>query len=186
MNKGLLCILFLVNKKQTKMKKTLIPFILSLAIVSCNDKPVKSEKELLTEQTRTNVLKAFNAQMDGKIDIMESLLSDDFTFTLTGQLDISKTYTWDEYLEFAGYFATLLKGEIGVEYKGIIADERSAMVFAQGRMAGVGGKYENDYAIKYVLNQAGKIISQKEYLSDILLATQLYGQEVCGDKKLLN
>ena len=132
------------------------------------------------------VLKAFNAQMEGKIDIMESLLSDDFTFTLTGQLDISKTYTWDEYLEFAGYFATLLKGEIGVEYKGIIADERSAMVFAQGRMAGVGGKYENDYAIKYVLNQAGKIISQKEYLSDILLATQLYGQEVCGDKKLLN
>ena len=60
------------------------------------------------------------------------------------------------------------------------------MVFAQGRMAGVGGKYENDYAIKYDLNQAGQIISQKEYLSDILLATQLYGQEVCGDKKLLN
>ena len=105
---------------------------------------------------------------------------------MTGQLDISKTYTWDEYLEFAGYFATLLKGEIGVEYKGIIADERSAMVFAQGRMEGVGGKYENDYAIKYDLNQAGQIISQKEYLSDILLATQLYGQEVCGDKKLLN
>ena len=124
--------------------------------------------------------------MEGKIDIMESLLADDFTFTLTGQLDISKTYTWDEYLEFAGYFATLLKGEIGVEYKGIIADERSAMVFAQGRMEGVGGKYENDYAIKYDLNQAGQIISQKEYLSDILLATQLYGQEVCGDKKLLN
>ena len=48
------------------------------------------------------------------------------------------------------------------------------------------GKYENDYAIKYDLNQAGQIISQKEYLSDILLATQLYGQEVCGDKKLLN
>ena len=168
------------------MKKILILFLSSLAIISCNEKQAKSEKELLTEQTRTTVLKAFNAQMEGKIDIMESLLADDFTFTLTGRLDISKTYTWEEYLEFAGYFATLLKGEIGVEYKGIIADERSAMVFAQGRMAGVGGKYENDYAIKYDLNQAGQIISQKEYLSDILLATQLYGQEVCGDKKLLN
>ena len=186
MSKRLLCILFLINKKHTKMKKILILFLSSLVIISCGEKPSKSKKELLTEQTRTTVLKAFNAQMEGKMDIMESLLADDFTFTLTGQLDISKTYTWDEYLEFAGYFATLLKGEIGVEYKGIIADERSAMVFAQGRMAGVGGKYENDYAIKYDLNQAGQIISQKEYLSDILLATQLYGQEVCGDKKLLN
>ena len=84
------------------MKKILILFLSSLAIISCNEKQAKSEKELLTEQTRTTVLKAFNAQMEGKIDIMKSLLADDFTFTLTGQLDISKTYTWDEYLEFAG------------------------------------------------------------------------------------
>ena len=120
--------------------------------------------------------------MEGKIDIMKSLLADDFTFTLTGQLDISKTYTWEEYLKFAGYFGTLLKGEIGVDYKGILADGRSALVFAEGD-GRVGGKYENDYAIKYTLNEAGEIFSQKEYLSDILLATQLYGQEVCGDKK---
>jgi hypothetical protein len=30
-----------------------------------------------------------------------------------------------------------------------------------------------------------QIIEQKEYLSDILLATQLYGQEICGEKKTL-
>ena len=59
------------------------------------------------------------------------------------------------------------------------------MVFAEGRMEGVGGKYENDYAIKYTLNETGQIIEQKEYLSDILLATQLYGQEICGEKKTL-
>ena len=59
------------------------------------------------------------------------------------------------------------------------------MVFAEGRMEGVGGKYENDYAIKYTLNETGQIIEQKEYLRDILLATQLYGQEICGDKKTL-
>ena len=52
-------------------------------------------------------------------------------------------------------------------------------------MEGVGGKYENDYAIKYTLNETGQIIEQKEYLSDILLATQLYGQEICGEKKTL-
>ena len=162
-------------------------FFLSLAAVfiSCNNKPVKSQREIITEKTREVVLKAFNAQMDGKIDLMKSMLADNFTFILTGQLDISKTYSWEEFLEFAGYFGTLLKGDVGVEYKGIIADERTAIVFAEGRMEGVGGRYENDYAIKYTLNNSGQIVEQKEYLSDILLATQLYGQEICGEKKSL-
>ena len=166
------------------MKKVLF-LLLAIALISCNNKPLKSQQEILTEQTRETVLKAFNAQMDGEIELMKSLLADNFTFTLTGQLDISKTYSWDEFLEFAGYFGSLLKGDVGVEYKSIIVDGRTAMVFAEGRMEGVGGKYENDYAIKYTLNKNGQIIEQKEYLSDILLATQLYGQEICGEKKTL-
>ena len=164
------------------MKKALI-LILTITFISCDNKPVKSQQEILTEQTRETVLKAFNAQMDGEIELMKSLLADNFTFTLTGQLDISKTYSWDEFLEFAGNFGSLLKGDIGVEYKSIIVDGRTAMVFAEGRMEGVGGKYENDYAIKYTVNDTGQIIEQKEYLSDILLATQLYGQEICGKKR---
>ena len=163
------------------MKKALI-LLLAIVLNSCDSKPVKSQNEILTEQTRKTVLKAFNAQMDGEIELMKSLLADNFSFTLTGQLDISKTYSWDEFLEFAGNFGSLLKGDIGVEYKSIIVDGRTAMVFAEGRMEGVGGKYENDYAIKYTVNDTGQIIEQKEYLSDILLATQLYGQEICGKK----
>ena len=166
------------------MKKVLI-LLSAIALISCDNTPVKSQQEILTEQTRETVLKAFNAQMGGEIELMKSLLADDFTFTLTGQLDISKTYNWDEFLEFGGYFRTLLKNGVGVEYKSIIADGRTAMVFAEGRMEGVGGKYENDYAIKYTLNENGQIIEQKEYLSDILLTTQLYGQEICGEKKTL-
>ena len=166
------------------MKKALI-LLLVIVLISCDNKPVKSQNEIITEQTRETVLKAFNAQMDGKIELMKSLLADNFTFTLTGQLDISKTYSWDEFLEFAGYFGSLLKGDVGVEYKSIIVDGRTAMVFAEGKMEGVGGKYENDYAIKYTLDETGQIIEQKEYLSDILLATKLYGQEICGDKKTL-
>jgi ketosteroid isomerase-like protein len=166
------------------MKKALI-LLLAIVLNSCDSKPVKSQNEILTEQTRKTVLKAFNAQMDGEIELMKSLLADNFSFTLTGQLDISKTYSWDEFLEFAGYFGSLLKGDVGVEYKSIIVDGRIAMVFAEGRMEGVGGKYENDYAIKYTLNENGQIIEQKEYLSDILLTTQLYGQEICGEKKNL-
>ena len=164
------------------MKKAYI-LLLAVTLISCDSNPTKSQQEILTEQTREIVLKAFNAQMDGEIELMKSLLADNFTFTLTGQLDISKTYSWDEFLEFSGNFGSLLKGDVGVEYKSIIVDGRTAMVFAEGRMEGVGGKYENDYAIKYTLNETGQIIEQKEYLSDILLATQLYGQEICGKKK---
>tara|TARA_X000000950_G_scaffold174175_1_gene211766 strand:- start:356 stop:856 length:501 start_codon:yes stop_codon:yes gene_type:complete len=165
--------------------KNILVLLFTVTLISCESKPLKSQQEILTEQTREIVLKAFNAQMAGEIDLMKSLLADNFTFTLTGQLDISKTYSWDEFLEFAGYFGSLLKGDVRVEYKSIVVDGRTAIVFAEGRMEGVGGKYENDYAIKYSLNESGQIIEQKEYLSDILLSTQLYGQEICGDKKML-
>ena len=165
--------------------KNLLLLSLFLILSSCNNKPIKSQKEILTETTKATVLKAFNAQMAGEIEVMKSQLAEEFTFVLTGQLDISKTYSWDEFLEFAGYFGTLLTGDVGGEYKGIIVEGKTAMVFAEGRMEGVGGKYENDYAIKYTLNDNGKIVEQKEYLSDILLATQLYGQEICGEKKSL-
>ena len=164
------------------MKNSL--FILLLIILfSCDNKPVKSQKEILTETTKTTVLKAFNAQMAGEIEVMKSQLAEEFTFVLTGQLDISKTYSWDEFLEFAGYFGTLLIGDVGGEYKGIVVEGKTAIVFAEGRMEGIGGKYENDYAIKYTLNDDGKIIEQKEYLSDLLLAQRLYGQDLCGEKK---
>ena len=163
--------------------KNLLLLSLFLIISSCNNKPIKSQEEILTETTKATVLKAFNAQMAGEIEVMKSQLAEEFTFVLTGQLDISKTYSWDEFLEFAGYFGTLLTGDVGGEYKGIIVEGKTAIVFAEGRMEGIGGKYENDYAIKYTLNDNGKIIEQKEYLSDLLLAQKLYDQDLCGEKK---
>ena len=165
--------------------KNLLLLSLFLILSSCNNKPIKSQKEILTETTKATVLKAFNAQMAGEIEVMKSQLAEEFTFVLTGQLDISKTYSWDEFLEFAGYFGTLLTGDVGGEYKGIIVDGKTAIVFAEGRMEGIGGKYENDYAIKYTLNDDGKIIEQKEYLSDLLLAQKLYDQDLCGEKKTI-
>ena len=165
--------------------KNLLLLSLFLILSSCNNEPIKSQKEILTETTKATVLKAFNAQMAGEIEVMKSQLAEEFTFVLTGQLDISKTYSWDEFLEFAGYFGTLLTGDVGGEYKGIIVEGKTAIVFAEGRMEGIGGKYENDYAIKYTLNDNGKIIEQKEYLSDLLLAQKLYDQDLCGEKKTI-
>jgi len=165
--------------------KNLLLLSLFLILTSCNNKPIKSQKEILTETTKATVLKAFNAQMAGEIEVMKSQLAEEFTFVLTGQLDISKTYSWDEFLEFAGYFGSLLIGDVGGEYKGIVVEGKTAIVFAEGRMEGIGGKYENDYAIKYTLDDDGKIIEQKEYLSDLLLAQRLYVQDLCGEKKTI-
>ena len=81
-------------------------------------------------------------------------------------------------MEFNQYFGSLLIGEVGGEFTDIISGENAAVVFLNGRMEGIGGKYENDYAIRYTVNSEGKVSNIKEWLSDIHLATQLYGEEI--------
>ena len=53
------------------MKKAYI-LLLAVTLISCDSNPTKSQQEILTEQTREIVLKAFNAQMDGEIELMKS------------------------------------------------------------------------------------------------------------------
>ena len=103
-------------------------------------------------------MKFFIAQSEGDIKTMQSMVSEDFQYTLNGQLDISKTYYgWDEFLRFMGEFGNLLKGSVGVEFLEIIPSENSAIILAKGKMEGVAGKYENEYALKYTLNKDGRI-----------------------------
>jgi len=158
------------------MKKILLLHII-LCTFSCS---TVSEREKRINSVEKIVLNAYNAQMTGDIETFKSLLSEDFTFTLNGELDISQTYDWDEYMKFTAYFGSLLKGEVGAELGEIIAGENTAIIFTNGKMEGIGGKYENEYAIKYTVNSEGKISNIREWLSDILLATQLYGQPIEG------
>ena len=150
---------------------------LSILIISCTS---ISEREKRINKTEEIVLKVYNAQLNGDTETFKSMLSNDFTFTLTGELDISQTYDWEDYMKMSKYFGSLLIGEIGGEFTGIISYEEAAVVFLNGKMEGIGGKYENDYAIRYTVNSDGKVSSIKEWLSDIHLATQLYGQKIDG------
>ena len=164
------------------MKKVIF-LTLSLFMLSCSQKQFKSEREKSIDNTKQIVMKFYTAQVGGDIETMKSMISDDFEYTLNGQLDISNTYYgWDEFIGFMGKFGSLLKGKIGAEFLEIIPGESSAIVFAEGRMEGVAGKYENEYALKYILNKDGKVTVLKEYLSDLLLAQKLYGQDLCGEK----
>ena len=150
---------------------------LSILIISCTS---ISEREKRINKTEEIVLKVYNAQLTGDTETFKSMLSNDFTFTLTGELDISQTYDWEDYMKMSKYFGSLLIGEIGGEFTGIISNEDAAVVFLNGKMEGIGGKYENDYAIRYSVNSDGKVSNIKEWLSDIHLATQLYGQKIDG------
>ena len=164
------------------MNKTIF-ISLSLLLLSCANPQSKSEREKNIDNTKEIVMKFYTAQIGGDIETMKSMISDDFKYTLNGQLDISKTYYgWNEFISFMGEFGSLLKGEIGAEFIEIIPGENTAIVFTEGRMEGVAGKYENEYALKYVLDKEGKVSILKEYLSDLLLAQKLYGQDLCGEK----
>lgn len=164
------------------MKNIFLSLLFLSLIVSCSEKSPKSEREKTIDDTNEIIMSFFNAQLSGDVETMMTLVSSDFTYTLNGQLDISKTYDWDEYIEFQGYFSTLLKGEVGGEFLEIIPGEKSAIIFLNGKMEGVGGDYNNEYALKYVINEERKVSEIKEYLSDLLLAQKLYGQDLCGEK----
>ena len=159
------------------MKKLILLLFISTSFLSCTS---ISEREKKINSTEEIVLNVYNAQLSGDVETLKSLVSDDFTMTLTGNLDISGTYDWDSYMEFNKYFGSLLIGEVGGEFTDIISGENAAVVFLNGKMEGIGGKYENDYALRYTVNSEGKVSNIKEWLSDILLATQLYGEEISG------
>ena len=158
------------------MKKIVLLSIILFAF-SCS---TISEREKRINSVEKISLKVYNAQVDGDIETFKSLLSEDFTYTLNGELDISQTYDWEGYMKFAAYFGSLLTGKPAGEFTGIIAGEDAAIIFANGKMEGIGGKYENEYALRYTVNPEGKVSNIKEWLSDILLATQLYGQPIEG------
>ena len=88
---------------------TIISFL--ILFFSCNQDISKSENEILIDRNNSIVTKNFQAYNSGNFDIFKSTLSDDFTFTLKGELDISGTYSYDGLLEAAGGFQSLLKNK---------------------------------------------------------------------------
>ena len=119
------------------MKKLIILLFISTSFLSCTN---ISEREKKINATEEIVLKTYNAQLSGDVETLKSLVSDDFTMTLTGKLDISGTYDWDSFMEFNKYFGSLLIGEVGGEFTDIISGENAAVVFLNGKMEGIGGK----------------------------------------------
>ena len=48
---------------------------------------------------------------------------------------------WDELMKMQADFGKRIKGTVGVDFHEIIVDGNKAVVYAKGKMEGVGGKY---------------------------------------------
>ena len=163
--------------------KKLFFLITLISIISCEQTISKSENEILIERNNAIVSKNFEAYNTGNFEVFKSTISDDFTFTLRGELDISGTYNYQELLMAAGAFQSLLKNGWKGNVDKIISGINGSVIVLTGEAEGVNGEYNNDYICLYSINEEGKVSSITEYLSDLLFVKQLYGQEICGEKK---
>ena len=67
-----------------------------------------------------------------------------------------------------------------VEVTDAIGDRQSVALMVEGDAEGVNGRYNNKYVFIFKFKE-GKIISLREYTSDLLVETRLYKQKLVED-----
>ena len=117
-------------------------------------------------------------------DTADSLLHEDFDFMFMGVSQISnvkynkQTY-WSVWMD--NVVAPLVPGGFTkVEVTDAIGDKDSVALMVEGDAEGVNGRYNNKYVFIFKF-QEGKIISLREYTSDLLVETRLYKQKLVQD-----
>ena len=117
-------------------------------------------------------------------DTANSLLHEDFDFMFMGVSQISnvkynrETY-WSVWMD--NVVAPLVpEGFKKVEVTDAIGDRQSVALMVEGDAEGVNGRYNNKYVFIFKFKE-GKIISLREYTSDLLVETRLYKQKLVED-----
>jgi len=117
-------------------------------------------------------------------DTADSLLHENFDFMFMGVSQISnvkynkQTY-WSVWMD--NVVAPLVPGGFKkVEVTDAIGDKQSVALMVEGDAEGVNGRYNNKYVFIFKFKE-GKIISLREYTSDLLVETRLYKQKLVED-----
>ena len=117
-------------------------------------------------------------------DTADSLLHEDFDFMFMCVSQISnvkynrETY-WSVWMD--NVVAPLVpEGFKKVEVTDAIGDRQSVALMVEGDAEGVNGRYNNKYVFIFKFKE-GKIISLREYTSDLLVETRLYKQKLVED-----
>ena len=117
-------------------------------------------------------------------DTADSLLHEDFDFMFMGVSQISnvkynrETY-WSVWMDNV-VAPPVPEGFKKVEVTDAIGDRQSVALMVEGDAEGVNGRYNNKYVFIFKFKE-GKIISLREYTSDLLVETRLYKQKLVED-----
>ena len=157
------------------MRKLLFSIALISIIISCQNQPQKSEKELNSE-ANLKMAQSFFDNLFTNPEISKSLLHNDFTFSWMGIIEQggvlwNRDNLFDEY--FKNIIPEILPNGITLNTVDTIYDENGVAIIQEGDAEGKNGEYDNKYVWIFKMKD-GLIYSLREYNSDILVATQLY------------
>ena len=168
------------------MKNILLIFLFITIIISCQNQPQKSGKELKSEISENIVLKNFEYISSGDMDSFQKTISNDFKFILSGTLKwndgkpLSRVYQgYDSFInDFLNPALETMPNGLKFNFDKIIADDKGAAVIWHGESEALYGTYNNKYVYIYEVNEKGLVSSITEYTDLLLSASSLLGQKV--------
>ncbi|MEE3327448.1 MAG: hypothetical protein VX252_08945 [Myxococcota bacterium] len=159
-------------------------FVLSIIMIATANLAMASEED--SSRATANVTKAKRFMETALTDSAQAkaLTHDDFEFVFMGRTRISnKPYDQES------YFTVWLPEVVGklvpngfrkLEILDAIGDSNGVALIAEGDADGINGLYDNQYVFVFKFKD-GKIVSLREYNSDLLVATRLYKQKLVAD-----
>ena len=116
----------------------------------------------------------------------DSLLHQDFDFLFMGisphlsNVPYNKETYWSVWMDQV--IAPLVPdGFKKVEVVDAIGDEKGVALMVEGDADGINGRYNNNYVFIFKFKE-GKIVSLREYTSDLMVETRLYKQKLSPDQ----
>ena len=116
----------------------------------------------------------------------DSLLDPDFDFLFMGisphlsNVPYNKETYWSVWMDQV--IAPLVPdGFKKVEVVDAIGDEKGVALLVEGDADGINGRYNNNYVFIFKFKE-GKIVSLREYTSDLMVETRLYKQKLSPDQ----
>ena len=159
-------------------------FIISVMIIITATLATASEQGESEGARNVATAKSFMANLLSDSAQAKALTHQDFSFTFMGRTRISnQPYDQDSYFEvwLPEVVADLIpNGFRKLEVLDAIGDAHGVALIAEGDADGVNGLYDNQYVFIFKFKE-GKIISLREYSSDLLVATRLYKQKLVAD-----
>ena len=159
-------------------------FIVSVLLITAATLSTASEQHKSTGAGNIASAKKFMEIVLSDSTQAKAMTHEDFNFVFMGRTRIS-----NQPYDRESYFEVWLPEVVGklipngfrrLEVLDAIGDENGVALIVEGDADGINGLYDNKYVFIFKFRE-GKIISIREYNSDLLVATRLYKQKLVAD-----